>query len=435
MKFLLGLAIFLVPAFATNSASSPPVPVLTLSDSINPGTADYVTHAIDRAEADHAPYLIVRLDTPGGLLTSTRQIVQRMLNAKVPVVVYIAPRGAHAGSAGALITFASDVAAMAPGTNIGAAHPVSGNAEKMDKVMEDKITNDTAAFAESLARARGRNPDFAVKAVRKSEVLIAEEALKRNVIDLIADDTDDLMRKLAGYKLHQPKQGTTTLPATVPSNQPLGMTVQQRIVSFFADPNLAYLIMTLGGLCLWVEMTHPGLVLPGVVGAVCIIVSLISFQTLPIHYGALAMILVGMALLIAELFLPTFGMVGILGIACFIFGSLFLMDTNVTEFQISLSLILPTAAMLAAFILLLGYIVLRSRRARLRSGVEAMVGEFGEIREPIDEKPGKVFVHGELWNAVTSSGETIPKGALVVVKEVRNMQLVVGLHPSGKESV
>jgi membrane-bound serine protease (ClpP class) len=427
VKRLLALWLLLVTQVG---GAAPEAFTLTVADSINPGTADYVVSAIDRAEAAGAPYLVISLDTPGGLLSSTRVIVQRMLATKVPIVVYVAPRGARAGSAGALITFASDVAAMAPGTTLGAAHPVTGSGEKMDRVMLDKVTNDTAAFAESLARARGRNATWAVKAVRKSEVLIAEEAQKQGVIDLIAENIDDLQKQLAGYKLHQAKGGTTTLPAEKPALREEAMSVRQRTVSFLADPNLAYLILTAGGVCLWIELTHPGLILPGVLGAVCLIVSLVSFQTMPIRYGALALILVGMALLIAELFLPTFGMVGLLGVACFLFGSLYLMDTSASEYQLSLKLILPTAAVLAVFALALGLLVLKSRKARRLSGVDGLVGELGEVRDAIGDAPGRVFVHGELWTAVAEGAETIPVGAVVVVKAVENLRLIVAPRPA-----
>jgi membrane-bound serine protease (ClpP class) len=399
--------------------------VLRLSDSVNPGTADYLTHGIDEAERRHDPYVVIEIDTPGGLLESTRAIVQRMLNSRIPIVVYIAPRGAHAGSAGALITLAADVAAMAPGTNIGAAHPVSGSGEHIDRVMQEKLVNDTAAFAQSIAKARGRNTDWASRFVRESASVTAEDAVKNGVVDFIAEDREDLAHHLAGLKLKTPKNGITQLPDEPAYNQFLPMSVKQRLVAFLSDPNLAYLILSLGGLCLWVELSHPGLVLPGIVGSFCVILSLISFQMLPISYGALGLIFLGMILLLAELFFPTYGALGIGGIVAFVFGSLFLMDTAVPEFQISLRLIFPTAAVLAAGALLLAVLVWRSRKTRPRSGLEALIGEFGELREGASDRPGKVFIHGELWNAVSQTGETIPPGAVVVVTAVKNLLLVV----------
>lgn len=406
-------------------AATPEITVITVADTINPGTADYIIHGIERADHLSSPYLILQLDTPGGLLTSTRSIVQAMLNARVPIVVFVSPRGAHAGSAGALITLAADVAAMAPGTNIGAAHPVAPGAEKMDKTMSEKIANDVAAFAESLAKAKGRNAEWAIKAVRKSASITADEALKQGVIDLTAEDLPDLLKKLPGWKLKIPKQSVTFLPDTPVTHQWIPMNLKQRLVSFFADPQLAYLIMTFGALCLWVELTHPGLIFPGVLGGICLLLSLISFQMLPISYGALGLIVLGIALLVAELFLPTFGLVGGAGLLCFIFGSLFLMDTGVPEFQISLAMVLPTAAVLAGASFLLGFLVMRSRRTRHLSGMESLVGVQAVARELISEIHGKVFLNGELWNAVCRTGQTIPEGTKVVVTEVRNMIVVV----------
>lgn len=408
-----------------SSAFSATVPVLRVADSINPGTGDYLIAGIEQAEREKAPYVLIILDTPGGLLTTTRAIVQKMLNSDVPIVVYVGPRGAHAGSAGALITLAADVAAMAPATNIGAAHPVSGGGEKPDPVMTAKLTNDTAAFAESVAKTRGRNTEWAIKAVRDSVSVIAEEALKQGIIDLMAEDTAALQGKLSGFRFKTAKRNLTHLPTAAVEFTETPMSLRHRLVSFFADPNLAYLIMSLGALCLWVELSHPGLIIPGVVGALCIIVSLVSFQLLPISYGALALIFLGLGFMVAELFLPTFGILGIAGVLSFVFGSLFLMDTTAPEFQISLKLILPTAAVLTGALIFLGAAVMRSLRNKNLSGLEALVGEYGEAREAISAEDGKVFIQGELWNAKNAEEGIIPKGALVVVKHVQQMKLIV----------
>jgi membrane-bound serine protease (ClpP class) len=402
------------------------VPVITISDSINPGTADYVISNIDAAEKSGAPYLIIQLDTPGGLLTTTRQIVQHMLGAKIPIVVFVEPRGGRAGSAGAIITFAADVAVMAPGTNIGAAHPVNSNGEDISKTMRDKVANDTAAFAEGLSKAHGRNTEWAIKAVRESSSIIAEEALKRQVIDLMANDLPDCMKKLSGYPLKVAKGSISTLPNTdAVQTHDVPMSIRQRLVAFFSDPSLAYLIMSLGGLCIWIELSQPGAILPGVVGTIAIILSLVAFQMMPINYGALALVFLGMGMIIGELFLPTFGLLGVGGIASFILGSLFLMDTDVPEFKISLALILPTAAAMASVAFVIGALVLESRRTKVRSGTGAMIGEKAEVREIVSNEPGQVFVHGELWNAITEDGGAIASGQTVIVAEVRDMLLVV----------
>ncbi len=402
------------------------IPLIEIEDSINPGMGAHVSESLQRAKDQAAPLLVIRLNTPGGLLSTTRQIIQEMLNSPIPVVVFVAPRGAHAGSAGALITFAADVAVMAPGTNIGAAHPVAGGGEKMDDTMATKITNDTAAFARSLAKSKGRNTDWAEKAVKTSESISADEALKQNVIDLVAQDLDDLLTKLPSFVLKASKNGVTTLPAGGYEWDRWDAKIKNRIVSFFSDPNLAYMILSLGALCIWIELSHPGLILPGVVGAICVLLSLVSFQLLPISYGALALMLVGFGLLVGELFLPTYGILGTGGVIAFVVGSLFLMDTTDPLFQISLKIILPTATLLVGAIVTLAYLVYRSRMQKPRSGVEALVGELAEVKNKVTAKHGKVFLQGELWSAVSEKDAEFPSGSIVEVKSVRNLLLVVG---------
>jgi membrane-bound serine protease (ClpP class) len=235
------------------------VPVVEIPDSINPGTADYLISQIENAERQKSPLLLLRMDTPGGLLSSTREIIQRMLNSPVLIVVFIGPQGAHAGSAGALITLASDVAVMAPSTNIGAAHPVTGNGSDMDKTMAQKVTNDTAAFAEGVAKSKGRNAVWAVKAVKDSASITSEEALKEGVIDFIANDISEIFKKLPGFKLKKAKKyGLNTfesVPTLTFTSRAATMTIKQKLLAFFSDPNLSYLIMSLGGLCLWIELS------------------------------------------------------------------------------------------------------------------------------------------------------------------------------------
>lgn len=419
-KLLLIMLLCTAPVWAAKK-----VPVLTVAGSINPGTGGYLISAIEDAEKTDAPFLVVILDTPGGLLSTTRLIVQKMLNSAIPIVVFVGPRGAHAGSAGALITLAADVAAMAPATNIGAAHPVSGGGEKPDKVMETKMANDTAAFAESVAKARGRNTEWAIKAVRDSASITSEQAVKVGAVDLIAEDVADLQKKLSGVRLRVAKGAAHALPTEDWEFQIAPMPLKYRLVSFFADPNLAYMILSLGTLCIWIELSHPGLILPGVLGVLCVVVSLVSFQLLPISYGALALIFIGLGFVVAELFVPAYGVLGVAGILAFVFGSLFLMDTTAPEFQISLRLILPTAATLAGVAAFLAFNIFKSQKRKPVNGLEAMVGELGEVRETVSEAGGTVFAQGELWSAVATTGTEIPKGSIVVIKSVRRMQLVV----------
>lgn len=432
LVFSAGVSVLGRPVWGTTTAEvDPPKPpgdihVLTVADTINPGTGDYIVNGIQEAEQKGASAVILMMDTPGGLLSTTRQIVQEMLNSKLPIIVFIAPRGAHAGSAGAIITFAADVAAMAPGTNIGAAHPVSaGGGDDPDATMKEKVANDTAAFAEGLARAKGRNAEWAIKAVRNSASIIADEALKLKVIDLIAEDLPDLSRKIAGYRLKVPKGSVVSLPSPLPPIKEIKPSIKQRLVSFFADPSLAYLILTLGGLCIWIELSHPGMILPGVVGVFSVLLSLIAFQMLPISYGALAFIVVGLAMLVAELYLPTYGLLGAGGILSFVLGSLFLMDTDVPAFQLSLGLILPTAAVLAGIAFIIGALVLETRKTKPRSGLEALLGEQAAVKESVSAAGGRVFVQGELWNAISEGEGSIPVGESVTIVEVRPMVLVV----------
>lgn len=400
--------------------------MIRIDDTINPGTASFIERAIDDAESDSAPLLIIELDTPGGLLSSTRQIVQKILNTPIPVVLYVTPQGAHATSAGAFLVLASDVAAMSEGTHVGAAHPVVPGNKDVGEKMDEKITSDTVAFAESIAKAKGRNTEFAAEAVKSSRSLVAKEALEKQVIDLIAADLNDLLKQLTGLKLRTPKKSLTHLPKEPLTAKRVPTPLRYKMVSFFANPELAYMIMSLGGLCIWVEVTHPGLIFPGVIGVMCVILSLISFQLLPISYGALAFLILGMALMIAEVYVSSYGLLGLGGAICFILGSLFLMDTHVPEMQISLGIILPTAALLLSVALGLSFVVFRSHRRKVQAGLESMVGEFAEVREEITpQKPGKVFLQGELWSARTQGEATLPVHAKVVVESIDHMELTV----------
>lgn len=408
-----------------SARASDTVPLIKIDDTINPGTADYISTQIRRASSSGADYLVIEIDTPGGLLTSTRHIIQSMLNSPTPIVVWVGPKGAQAGSAGALITYAADIAAMATGSNIGAAHPVDASGKSIDKTSNEKITNDTAAFAESLAKAKGRNSDWVKESVFLSKSITASEAEKIKVIDLIADDRNDLETKLRGYQLKSQKGSVKSLSLSSHKLELQPPTIKQRVVSFFANPSLAYLILSLGGLCIWIELSHPGLIFPGILGGLSILVSLVSFQLLPIRMGALGMIFLGIALLIAELYVTSFGVLGIGGITAFILGSLYLMDTNVPEFQLSLSLILPVATCLALSVFFLSYLILKSRKLRIQDGYQSLIGIWTEAETEITPNSGNVFVQGELWSARSLNNDVIPKGSTVEIKEIKGLQLYV----------
>lgn len=430
-RYLVGLGFWAV--FWATLGSAAQVPVLTVSDTINVGTADYIESGIENAAERNSPFLILQLDTEGGTLQATRKIVQAILNSKIPIVVFVTPKGGHATSAGTFITLAADIAVMSPGTHIGAAHPVLAQG-KMDDVMKEKATKDTAAFAESLAKAKKRNTQWARLAVEKSESVIAKTALEKNVIDFMANDLGDLLGKLPNYDLRVPKNDQKTISSDTYLAHHVPPSIRHRLLSFFAHPQMALWILSLGGLCIWIELSNPGLIFPGVVGGICVILSLISLQMLPIDYGALAFIILGMALMVAEIFVTSYGLLGIGGVVSFIFGALFLVDTDVPGFQIEFLDVLPMAITLILGLFVLAYLVLKSRRAKIQSGMESLVGEYAEVREPIsDNKDGKIFIFGELWRARSTGGGEIPRDAIVVVKGVHNMLLVV--EPQEKPAV
>ena len=422
----------IISLFSLATLAESKVPVIQIADTINPGTADYIITEIEQAEKLGAPFLILQLDTPGGLLNSTRQIIQAMLNSPIPIVVWVGPKGAQAGSAGALITFAADISAMAPGTNIGAAHPVEGSGQVQDKVLAEKITNDTAAFAESLARVKGRNIEWAQSSVRNSSAISSEEALKLKVVDLIANDLDDLEIKLRGFASHSSKNAKILLPAVKSPLYIIKPTLKQQVVSFFANPTLAYLILSFGALCLWIELSHPGILFPGILGVICLLISLVSFQLLPIRLGALGMLLLGIILLIIELYVPSYGALGIGGILAFVLGSLYLMDTTIPEFQISTLLIFPVATCFAIVVCILSFILLKTRRLKVTDSYLSLVGLFTEANTDITERTGNVFLNGELWSARSADGTLISKNSKVLVQQVNGLVLTVVLQEKKK---
>lgn len=422
----------IISLFSLATLAESKVPVIQIADTINPGTADYIITEIEQAEKLGAPFLILQLDTPGGLLNSTRQIIQAMLNSPIPIVVWVGPKGAQAGSAGALITFAADISAMAPGTNIGAAHPVEGSGQVQDKVLAEKITNDTAAFAESLARVKGRNIEWAQSSVRNSSAISSEEALKLKVVDLIANDLDDLEIKLRGFASHTSKNAKILLPAVKSPLYIIKPTLKQQVVSFFANPTLAYLILSFGALCLWIELSHPGILFPGILGVICLLISLVSFQLLPIRLGALGMLLLGIILLIIELYVPSYGALGIGGILAFVLGSLYLMDTTIPEFQISTLLIFPVATCFAIVVCILSFILLKTRRLKVTDSYLSLVGLFTEANTDITERTGNVFLNGELWSARSADGTLISKNSKVLVQQVNGLVLTVVLQEKKK---
>jgi membrane-bound serine protease (ClpP class) len=378
-------------------APQPHVDLIVVDGGINPAVDDFIRESIGRARAGGARALIIQLDTPGGLLTSTRSIVKDILGAPVPVVVYVAPSGAGAGSAGVFITMAGHIAAMAPGTNIGAAHPVAGGGQEVKGVMGEKIENFTASFSEAIAQQRGRNTEWAIQAVRRSVSITEREALKKNVIDLVAKDIDDLLRQAEGKKVDVDGRQTTLSFKDVRVER-YEMGLKQIIINTLSDPNIAYLLLMAGILGLYMEFSHPGVIFPGVAGAIALLLALTSFQILPINYTGLLLILLGIALLVGEAFLPSFGVLGIGGAISLALGSLLLFDTQSSDLAVDRSIVFTAVGTLSAFILLVGYLVFKSQKKKPTLGLEGLVGEIGDVRVKLSPT-GKIFVHGEYWNA------------------------------------
>jgi membrane-bound serine protease (ClpP class) len=396
----------------SKSAAGPHVDRIIIDGTINPAVDDFIRESIGRAKANGARALIIQLDTPGGLVDSTRSIVKEMLAAPVPVMVYVAPSGARAGSAGVFITLAAHVAAMAPATNIGAAHPVAGTGEEVKGAMGEKIVNDMAAFSETIAQRRGRNTEWAIQAVRKSVSITETEALKKNVIDIIAKDLNDLLAQAHGrvVDVGGSKHELSIKDARVVQHE---MSLRQKVLNSIAHPNIAYLLMMAGILGLYMEFSHPGTIFPGVAGAICLLLAFASLQLLPINYTGLALMVLGIALLIGEAFIPAFGVLGIGGIISLALGSLLLFDTPASDFAVDRSIVFTAVATLGLFVFAISYLVVRSQSAAPALGMEGLIGKVGEARSKFSPN-GKIFVHGEYWDA-QGDGEIAPGDRVKVV--------------------
>jgi membrane-bound serine protease (ClpP class) len=416
------LLVFGVSVFAQpKDAAGPHVDLITIDGTINPAVADFIHESVGRSKSNGARALIIQLDTPGGLVESTRLIVKEMLAAPVPILVYVAPSGARAGSAGVFITLAAHVAAMAPATNIGAAHPVGGSGEEIKGAMGDKILNDMAAFSETIAQKRGRNTEWAIQAVRKSVSITETEALKKKVIDIVARDVNDLLDQAHGRKVdvNGNKQELSIKNARV---VPYEMSLKQTILNSIAHPNIAYLLMMAGILGLYMEFSHPGTIFPGVAGAICLLLAFASLQLLPINYTGLALMVFGVGLLVGEAFFPSFGVLGIGGIISLALGSLLLFDTETSDFGVDRSIVFTAVATLGSFVLAVSYLVFRSQKAKPSLGIEGLIGEVGLAREKLSPR-GMVFVHGEYWTA--EADEAIETGERVQVVGLDRMVLKV----------
>ncbi len=403
-------------------ANTPVIYTLTAAGSINPGLADFIIEGIEKAEKDKAEALVILLDTPGGLEASMRKICQAIINSKVPVIVYVSPKGARAASAGVFITIAGHVAAMAPGSNIGAAHPVGIGLGKMDKVMSEKVVNDMVAFGRSLAKERGRNADWVEKAVRKSVSIDAEEAKRLKVIDFIAEDLNEVLKQANNLpvKIGGKTERLKTLGVPVREIQE-GLST--RILKHIADPNIAFILMMIGLAGLYFELAHPGVVLPGVVGALCLLLAFYAFQTLPVNYIGLLLILLAFVFFILEVYVTSYGLLSFGGIISLFLGSMMLFrGRGEVGMEIAWSVLIPTVVIVSLFFFGIAALVMRTHLRRSMTGSAGLIGEKGVAHTNL-APGGQVFVHGEYWQAV--SDEPINAGEPVEVVEVTGLKLKV----------
>lgn len=395
---------------------------IRLDDTIQPVSDEYIGRAIERARQTNADAVLIELRTPGGLADSTRSIIEKILASPVPVIVYVAPPGARAASAGFFILEAADVAAMAPGTNTGAAHPVNLGGEKMDDVMKQKVENDSAAFMRSFVGPRGRNVALAESAVRESKSFTDKEALDQHLIDYVARDQDDLFKQIEGKPIKRFDGRTATLNLVGAPVSELQMTVKQRILDFLLDPNIAFLVLAVGALALYAEFNHPGAILPGVVGVVFILLALFALNLLPTRYASFTLIMAAFVMFALEAKFATHGVLGIAGIALMTIGGLLLVDGPIPELRVKLWTALAISIPLGAITVFLMSIALKARRNKVVTGKQGMIGSVGEARTDIDPE-GKVFVQGELWNAHAPS--RVQMGEQVVVKKIEGLELEV----------
>jgi len=414
MKRTLRLAGFL---FLLALPSAAAIYRITVDAPVHPISSEYITRSIDKAARDNASLLIIVLNTPGGLDSAMREIITKILASPVPVMTYVSPAGSRAASAGFYIGIASDLFVMAPGTNTGAAHPVgvSITGQAMDKTMEEKVTHDAASYIKSLAEKRGRNVQAAEDAVRKSLSYTEKEALEKGLIDLVAGSEAEIIAHFDGHTLQRFNGETIELHIKGEAIVDIPMTARQKFLLTISNPNLAYILLMLGLLGLYFEFAHPGAILPGVLGAISLLLAIFSFQILPINYVALLLILLAIGLFVLEVKVQSFGILGVGGVIAMVIGSIMLINSPIPELQPSLKIIIPMAVGLSLIFLFLLFLVVRAHSRRAYTGKEGLIGEIGTAQTDLSPE-GKVFVHGELWNA--EAAEPIAKGSKVRVTRV-----------------
>jgi membrane-bound serine protease (ClpP class) len=423
MKTILRAIIILNLLFCsiTASAHANQVDVITIDGIIDPVDAEFITKTIESSTAAGAECLIIQMDTPGGLDLAMRSIIKEMMRSDIPVIVYVSPGGARAASAGALITIAAHIAAMAPGTNIGAAHPVALGGGKMEDDMAAKVENDAAAYAESIATKRNRNKEWAIKAVRESVSITENEALEIKVIDLVAANVNDLLAQIDGREV-KTEAGVKTLNTKDSTVNYIEMGLREKVLNTLSNPNIAYILFLVGLLGLYFELSNPGAIFPGILGGICLILAFFAFQTLPINYAGILLIILAVILFILEIKVTSFGMLTVGGIITLTLGSLMLFDSPLPFLRVSFSVLIPVVVITSLCFVLVISLAIRAYTKKPTTGKEGLVGAIGITKSPIDPS-GKVFIHGEYWDAV--SDEAIPAETRVQVTEVNNIEIKV----------
>ncbi|MGD0570819.1 MAG: nodulation protein NfeD [Candidatus Sulfotelmatobacter sp.] len=417
-RILLGFAAALI----LSSVASAEVLKIVVDDTIQPITGEYIARAIDEAQRRNDQAVLIEINTPGGLVESTREIIEKIATSAVPVIVYVAPSGSRAGSAGIFILEAADIAAMAPGTNAGAAHPVVLGGEKLDDIMKQKIENDTAALMRSVVSRRGRNVEAAQSAVLQSKSFTDQEALSEHLIDYIASSEDDLFRQMEDKSFKRFTGQEVALKLSGEAVVPFGMTLKERILDHLMDPNIAFILLAIGALALYAEFNHPGAVVPGTVGVVFILIAVFALNLLPTRFAALGLILAAFALFAAEAKFASHGVLTVGGITLLTLGGLLLVDSPIPEMRVHLLTALAVSVPLGLITAFLMSIALKARRNKRVSGSEGLIGETGIAQTTLSPR-GKIFVHGELWDAVSSADVSI--GQSVVVRRVNGLVLQV----------
>jgi len=420
------LAALAAAAIAGAPEPAPIVETATVDGIIHPVASEFMQSAIAKADAEHAALIVFTLRTPGGLLDSTRAINNAIIAAKTPVAIFVGPAGNRAASAGFLITMAADVAAMAPGTHIGAAHPVAGDGQKVDETMAKKMASDTAAYARTLATQRGRNVALVEQAVTESRSFTEQEAAGAAppLIDVIATDIPDLLKKLDGRTIKRFDGSPATLKLSGADVRTINMTLAQQVLSAIAHPQIAYLLLTLGTLGLTIELWSPGAVLPGVAGGICLLLAFFALQVLPVNYAGVLLILLGFVLLVLEVKVTSHGVLAVGGLASLVFGSMMLIDSPLPEMQIGLRLILPVTVSLAGILLFLVTLGVRAQAQPATTGESGMLHAAGQaLTGIVPGGTGRVATHGEIWTA--TAAEPISEGDRVVVTAVHGLTLTV----------